>query len=195
VLVSGCAMEGRRLRPFEAVVAVAATCNLGLEHLVERARANDSIGDRASDLLGREGAEKLFRVGWWLLYNEVALATCGALSRAFAVRASATPDVALRHALERSARLFEEKRAQGKPALARNRLSDLPMGAATHAVIEGLLCECPLLMGALVERGANRYELDRERQFIASKADLDRVRAFLRTLEALGGSDGPETGG
>jgi hypothetical protein len=65
----------------------------------------------------------------------------------------------------------------------RSRLSDLPVDDATRVVLEGLLSECPTLVGPLVEDGANRHQLDRERQLVASEADLERVNAFLDAFE------------
>jgi Family of unknown function (DUF6178) len=183
VLVSGCHLDDRSFRPCEAVVAVAAVCNLGLEELAKSVPETGTLAEHASERLGREGADKVFRVGFWLLHHEVALATCDAIARVFAACARRTNDVELRRAYERSAKFVREKRSQGKPTLARNRLSDLPVDEAVRAVIEGLLSECPTLGGPLVKDGSNPYQLDPKRQLVASRADLERVRAFLNALE------------
>jgi len=72
VLVSGGTVDGRSFRLFEAVVTVAEVCNLGLEELTKvgkigkHSRTSDARGERALELL-REGADKVFRVGFWLL--------------------------------------------------------------------------------------------------------------------------------
>jgi hypothetical protein len=74
VLVSGGDAGGRSFRPLEAAVAVADVCNVGLEHLLEGARAREkekaTTAERALEWLSREGAEKAFRVGWWLLHHD-----------------------------------------------------------------------------------------------------------------------------
>jgi hypothetical protein len=189
VLVSGCAVDGRAFRPFEAMVAVTATCNLGLEHLVKGPRARDArekrtLAERALDWLIREGGDKIFRVGGWLLHHEVGLATCDALAGMFTALARSTADAGLRRSYERAAQFVDEKKAQGKPTFARDALLDLPVDEPTRAVLEGLLSECPLLVGPLARDGARGYPLDRERQFVATRADLKRVRAFLAALEA-----------
>jgi hypothetical protein len=182
VLVAGCEVDGRSFRPFEAIVAVAATCNLGLELLTEQARGKGEIAKRAVSVLARDGADKTFRIGWRTLHREIGLATCDALARAFTSRARKATDTELRRTFERGAKFVQEKRAQEKPTLARNRLVDLPVDEETRAALEGLLGECPVLVGPLTKEKANRYQLDRERQFVADKTDLDRVRAFLEGL-------------
>jgi len=96
-------------------------------------------------------------------------------SRAFTARAHmATGE--LRRAHESSAKFVAEKRAQGKPALARNRLADLAMDEVARAVVEGLLGDCPLLVGPLVRRGADRYQL-------WSRSEV-RFTRFTRTRRA-----------
>jgi hypothetical protein len=62
VLAAGCTIEGRRLRPVEAVRAAIAACNLGLE-LVLGARKRGDLG-AAVDALRKHPADGLFRVAW-----------------------------------------------------------------------------------------------------------------------------------
>jgi hypothetical protein len=62
VLAAGCSIDGRRLRPVEAVRAAIAACNLGLE-LVLGARKSHDL-DAAVDALRRHPADGLFRVAW-----------------------------------------------------------------------------------------------------------------------------------
>jgi hypothetical protein len=181
VLVAGCSVDGRRFRPFEAVVAVAAVCNLGLERLVDSRRDHAKLSERSVTVLAREGADKAFRVGWWTLYHEVSLAACAALASAFSRRARQTRDGDRRRRNEAWASFVERALAQGRPELARQRLSDLDVDEATRAALDGLLAECPLLIGPL--RGkSNSFSLDRERHFVGSKADVKRVSAFLDAL-------------
>ena len=68
VLIAGCALEGRRFRPFEAAAAAVATCNLGLERLLHEAAPG---GMDAAELAARTGAVALFRTGWRVLHDQV----------------------------------------------------------------------------------------------------------------------------
>lgn len=61
VLLSSCNAREQSLRSVEAVEAAVTVCNVGLEHLTA-----DAPG-RAAEVLGREGADKLFRIGWHLI--------------------------------------------------------------------------------------------------------------------------------
>jgi hypothetical protein len=60
VLTAGATIEGRRYRPLEAAEAAVALCDRGLEHLCGGHVA------RACERLSRDGADKLFRIGWRL---------------------------------------------------------------------------------------------------------------------------------
>ena len=196
VIVAGCSLDGRAFRPFEAVVAVAAVCNLGLERLAPGTGGNAKLAERAVTVLAREGADKAFRAGWWTLHHEVSLPTCAALARAFARSARQTRDRELRHRYERSARFVDDTLAQGRPTLARQRLSDLDVDDARRAALDGLLGECPVLVGALGGANSSLYSIDRDsaharakrgsgltrRHFVGSNADLISVRAFLDAL-------------
>lgn len=182
VLVAGCAVDGRTFRPYEAIVAVAATCNLGVEELVQETQAPGTRIERAVTLLVNLGAEKVFQSGWWLLHHRVAIAACESLSKAFAAYARREKDPELRRAYEQSAKFTREKAAQGKPTFARNRLADLPVDEPTQRVLEGLLADCPILVGDLTRPKSRRYPLDSEREFVGSKGDLTRIQAFLDAI-------------
>ncbi|MDD5308179.1 MAG: DUF6178 family protein, partial [Deltaproteobacteria bacterium] len=137
VLVAGGAIDGRRVRPFEAVVGVAAACNLGLEELVrsaDRARGG-TLAARGADVLAREGADRLFRVGFGLACQEAAKA-------------------------------------------ARRTVKLGPLDADQERALAGLVSDIPYLAGALWHPDARGFELDRERQFVATRAAVDRIRAF-----------------
>jgi hypothetical protein len=86
VLVAGGTLEGRSYRVFEAVVAVAEICNAGLEALAKTGKGSRSRGarvERACALLG-EGADKVFRVGFWLSQQSPGDVTRSPRSRAAA---------------------------------------------------------------------------------------------------------------
>jgi hypothetical protein len=69
VLLAGCSLEGRALRPVEAARAVTATCNLALEQELTRASSAPSA------LVEQHHADGLFRMGWRLLQQALGLPT------------------------------------------------------------------------------------------------------------------------
>ena len=96
VLVSGGTLNGRSYRVFEAVVAVAEICDLGLEELGKLgkpgkpgkgSRSRAARVERACELLS-EGAEKVFRVGFWLSHQSAA-GDVGGVTRSLRSRARA----------------------------------------------------------------------------------------------------------
>jgi len=183
VLVAACEIDGRSFRPFEAVVAVAAVCNLGLEHLVKAEAGAEAGGleEHAHALLEREGADKIFRVGWRILHCQIAMATCEAVARAFTARAHRAKNANARVTMERGAKFVRLKFETEKPWLARSRLVDLDVDPETLTALDALLGECPYLVGP-VAAGAGGYQLDRVRQFVSNEAQIRRVSAFLEKL-------------
>jgi len=72
VLVSGYAYAGRRLRPVEASEAAVAICNLGLAHAC-RALRRPAGDERATAVLLRVPADRLFRIAWRDVHDQPAL--------------------------------------------------------------------------------------------------------------------------
>ncbi len=182
VLLAGCSFAGRSFRPFEAVEAVVATCNLGLEHLLEAAPDEESDGapsQRAAATLAREGADKLFRAGWHLLHTGVSLVAAGALSRALARRLRETVDRDDAARLTSVARRVSSAVAEGKPWLARRTLDVLGdiFDASTITTLEALLDECPSIPE---ETGPQR------RAFVATEEQLLRAQRLLGNLSCTG---------
>jgi Family of unknown function (DUF6178) len=185
VLAAGCALGGRSFRPFEAALAAAATCNLGLERLTrEEEDAAPLSAAVAADLLLRHGADKAFRIGFWLLHHDVVVATCRALERAFQREAAATVDDNLRPRLDRAAAAVHSSAASAAPWQARRHLDDIGiiLDAPARQALRSLLAECPVLSGPLSGSAGARHRLDSEHQLIATADDLRRVRDFLARL-------------
>jgi hypothetical protein len=63
VLIAGCAVDGRAMRPLEAAEVTVAVCNAGLQHVLAAAP------ERAVSWLRKEGAVKPFRIGWSTLLH------------------------------------------------------------------------------------------------------------------------------
>lgn len=183
VLAAGCALGGGGFRPFEAALAAAATCNLGLERLTREADAPLSAV-HAADMLAHHGADKAFRVGFWILHREVVVAACHALARALRRRADTAADGELRRRLDRAASALGAAAAGEKPWQTRRQLQELePMfDAPTQRALLSLLSEYPVFSGRLSQGSSARHRLDGERQLIAAAEDLHRLRAFLDGL-------------
>lgn len=174
VLTAGCSIEGRAMRPAEAARAAVAVCDLGLDHLVER-EAKTVDGALA------EGADKLFRVGWRLLAQEVAGPAARKLE-AILVQARGK-DRAADPALARAIAALHSALAAGKPWTARNTLGGLrEIGepAAVTALLS-LIDEYPHLGGALAGTASAREPgASGELEFISTGKRLQSVKEFLR---------------
>jgi hypothetical protein len=183
VLASGCSLGGRAFRPFEAAIAAAATCNLGLERLSMDDDASAVSPGQAGDALARHGADKAFRIGVWILHHDVVVAACHALERAVR-RSLQAAEGDIRRRLERVATALHAAAASGKPWQARGHLERLEplFDERTRASLLPLLAEYPVLSGDLLEGAALRDRLDRRRQVITTGEDVRRVQAFLDRL-------------
>jgi len=174
VLAAGCSIEGRAMRPAEAARAAVAVCDLGLDHLVE-GEAKTVDGALA------EGADKLFRVGWRLLAQEVAGPAARKLE-AILVQARGK-DGAVDQALARAVAALHSALAAGKPWTARNKLAvlrELGEPAAATALLS-LIDECPHLGRVLTgTASARKPGAAGELEFISTGEQLRSVKAFLR---------------
>jgi hypothetical protein len=171
VLLAGCSVEGRRFRAVEAAEAVVATCNLGLDHVLQtepKQRRRMELTERAVGVLATEGAVKLFRIGWRLLHElsmQLARATLAALRRSELSQAKrlVVATTALTSAV-----------AAGKPWLARGKLDVLTeiIDAGAVETVRAALDEHP--WAPAEETG----ERPRSR-FVASLAELQALRAAV----------------
>jgi len=165
-LQAGASLEGRALRPAEAARVAAAACNLGLEHLVHTERETTTTA-----LAG--GADRLFRMAWRLLFQEVVLPAARELETmlAGATAARRGPD----QTLARAAAVLHAAIAAGKPWSAWRRLRDVADGGRMVALL-ALGDECPHLDGELrPPPGAAGREL----VLIGTQRQLAVVPAFL----------------
>jgi len=178
VLAAGCSLEGRSVRPLEAAHATVATCNLGMEYLLQQEPPATAI-----DLLSHNAVDKLFRIGWHLLTQQVVLPTARAFAQRLAREAKQAADRERGRALEQVVQAFHAAIAAGKPwtVLAKLSALDGDLDAATLAAVAGLIDECPALRGALAlpaAAGATTQDL----QCIATDEHLRAVHAFVVKL-------------
>jgi hypothetical protein len=174
VLAAGCSLEERSLRPAEAARAAVAVCNLGIEHLV-----HEEAGTADAALAG--GADKLFRVGWRILWQEVsgpAARKLAALLGQAGADQRAPPDT-----LERGARALRSAVAAGKPWTARGRLGVVRELGEPGPALLALIDECPHLDGTLAERtGEEGPRAPGAIAFISTAKQLGSVKKFLQQL-------------
>lgn len=177
VLVSGSSIEGRAFRPYEAIVAAASICNLGMERLVGAAADKSSLSG-AARMLEERGADGVFRLGLWILHHEVARATLAALAIAIDRATVGRPQLGRLSAAADAAQKAE------KPWRFSRELFDLHelFDDATLGALESLLGECPILTGRLAHPGGGPYGIDGARRFIATYADVRAVQRFIRRL-------------
>jgi hypothetical protein len=175
VLAAGCSIEDRALRPLEAAYAAVATCNLGMEHLLQ----NEPGKVSPASLLWRTSADKLFRIGWRLLSQDVVLAAARAFENAL-IR-EACPSRERAKDLDQGTRALRAAIAAGKPWTARGKLTTLEgeIEAATLTTLLALIDECPSLQGKLSPQDA---AADQEARFISTCEQLRSVQKVLAEL-------------
>lgn len=64
VLVAGCSIDGRRVRPIEAIRAAIIACDAGLETVLSGASTGSQRSAAAAKALAEHPADGLFRLGW-----------------------------------------------------------------------------------------------------------------------------------
>ena len=153
------------MRPVEAARAAVATCNLGLARACAGTRESPSLA------LKKTSADKLFRIGWNILFHAV-------VSPAAATAAKLLAREMPKSHLQRAATALRSALAAGKPWLALRDLEVLEerVGQPTFAALAALLDECPSLAGKLLSSAQEQI------QFIATDAQIETARAFLTSL-------------
>ncbi len=174
-LVAGCSVQGRAFTRREAMDAVAATCNLGLEHWPSQWPASST-----------QTLVSVFQVGWSALHREVSMAAADALLKALSEIQVSDRDLQLGlHVLRRDLR---KQREAGTPWHARDRFEVLAsFDLAVWAALLALFDECPVMLANVHSAGGQRpYTVKpSEFQFIASRAQLVSVKTFLQSLADL----------
>jgi hypothetical protein len=170
-LVGGCSVQGRPVTRHEAVDAVAATCNLGLEYWPKQWLEPT-----------QHGLVTVFQVGWSVLHRDVSMAAATSLLAALdQVR---TSDRDLQLGLHALARELHKQRRAGTPWRARSRLDvlatlDLPAWAALTALFD----ECPVMLANVSGQGRSLHAVNpSEFQFIAGAGHVAAVHRFLLSI-------------
>ncbi|MCU0694095.1 MAG: hypothetical protein MUF54_22110, partial [Polyangiaceae bacterium] len=188
VLVSGCSMRGRKMRPVEAIRAVMATCNLGLALSMPRGgKVGTSASlEKARTLLTTVPADGLFRLAWHRIHGDVVDQAANAaevlLDRAMSQAPAEDKDV-----FARDLSAIRTHRSAGTPWEAMSAL-DCLAGAVEPAAIDslaGLMDQCPTLPdeapAASSKNGTARGE--QPLRFISTLEELAAATRFLSWLE------------
>jgi hypothetical protein len=176
VVTAGCGLARRSMRPVEAARACVATCNLGLDRLLQGKQRSAS----ALTAVTNTAADKLFRMGWNVLFHEVVL-TAAVTAQSLLAQAIRVPDDGWgKRDLERVLADLRSAMDAGKPWIAVRSLSVLEgrLGPTAFTALAALLDQCPTLAGQLAT-AANE-----ESEFIATNHQLGTVAAFLAQLRA-----------
>lgn len=176
-LVAGCGLQSRAFSPREALDAVVATCSLGLLGQAVAPSADYLVGH---DLIG------IFEDGWATLHREVSLFVAERLSAILrGVSGGHSDTLEGLYALRRS---LETHLAAGTPWHALEALDVLSvLDTPAWCGLLGLLSEFPVIpavVSAVVERRTGRIDA-KAFAFIATRADIATVRAFLARLPEL----------
>jgi hypothetical protein len=174
-LVGACSVQGRSFTRRDAVDAVAATCNLGLEYWPPQwppATQHDLV--------------TVFQTGWSILHDEVSMAAAAQLQAVLdQVRVS---DRHLQLELQMLRRDLEKSCRSRMPWRVRDGLDalatfDLPAWAAMTALFD----QCPVMLANVYASGDRRLHTvnPSEWRFIANARDIDAVRSFLGSLADL----------
>jgi hypothetical protein len=171
VLAAGCSIAERAFRPAEAARAAVAVCNLGLEHLVEH-KAGTVDAALAS------GADRLFRVGWRLLWQEAIMPAARRIEGLLVEARGQEPGRA--ETLGRAASALRSAVAAGQPWTARGRLGVVRELGEPWPALLALIDECPHLDGVLAEStGGRGPRTSGDIAFVSTSKQLRRVSRLL----------------
>jgi hypothetical protein len=172
VLAAGCSLKRRAMRPVEAARAVMAACGRGLDRLMTDTRHSEE------EVIKRTTADKLFRIGWHLLFHQVVLPAANTALSLFGQARGSSGDSSAKRALDRAAAALRSATSEGKPWVALRSLDllDEHLDPQSLVALSALLDECPTLAGKLASGRRGAIEM------IATSDQLRTTRAFLEAL-------------
>lgn len=181
VILSGCSISGRAIRPYEAVLATASTCNLGLERLAAEGGVEADIVS-FSEILMQDGADGAFRLGASVLHHEVARKTVQAvLDR---LRETESSIQAERELISQAIKAGDASLNENKPWKFGKSLWDLHelFDWSQIETLNALIGEIPLMTGGVAGQDSGPYRVDDRLIFISQEADLNRIAAYLSSI-------------
>lgn len=186
ILISGCGYHSRSLRQSEAAEIVLATGNLGLEYLMS-VRPPAPQGPLPGPALAEHDMVKLFKIGWNILYREVALKVGASLTAALHLwlQAPAAPPARTARTAKAVAGLCKQVEldlTKDTPWNSRKKLTVLEcvFDQDTIHALQALLDECPCLPSLLANRPGD--DANRDDEFISRREQIERIHAFAANL-------------
>jgi hypothetical protein len=196
-LIAGCSVQSRPFTAQEASDAVAATCNLGLEHWPTRGPDAETRGAASTTHLGATVPEAFlvdhdlvmaFEVGWAVLHEDVSMFVAEHLI--VTLTDLRCVDTEIQDGLDALRRELVKERDAGTPWRARDALEVLAMlDMPSWVSLLGVLDECPMLPEALtaILEGHTGAVSATAFEFISTTGQIGKVRAFMaRLLDDLG---------
>jgi hypothetical protein len=186
-LAAGCPIVGRTLTNQEASEAVLATCNLGLEHRLERPQTSSSS---AAAMHGADSADRdlvsVFEAGWAVLHRQVSMFVAEQLIATLA--ATHSHDTAIQEDLQALKRELEREWRNGTPWKAGHALEVIAiLDQPIWVSLIGVFSECPVIPAALsatVERRTGAISASAF-EFISTSSQIRQVQAFMLGLGEL----------
>jgi hypothetical protein len=177
VLLAGCSIEQRSLRPLEAVRVAIATCNLGLCMAISGPPSvrQEDVATEALAVLRQRTADELFRCGWQRIHQDVVDVAAKVALRLFELAASKRSESVVRKACE-----------EGAPWRGLSVLDDLLRSVDGRDVdtLRGLMDQCPRL--AVPRENVPSSDGENRRlsapRYLSTPAVLDESRRFLDYL-------------
>ena len=198
-LIAGCSVQSRPFTAQEASDAVAAICNLGLEHWPTRGPDAETRGAASTADLGATVPEAFlvdhdlvmaFEVGWAVLHEDVSMFVAEHLI--VTLTDLRCVDTEIQDGLDVLRRELVKERDAGTPWRARDALEVLAMlDMPSWISLLGVLDECPMLPDALtaILEGHTGAVSATAFEFISTTGQIGQVRAFMaRLLETLSGA-------
>ena len=189
--MAGCTVQTRPFTIQEASDAVAAICNLGLEHWPARwpdapardAAAADLPGTPPEDFLAGHDLMTAFEVGWAVLHVDVSLYVAERLI--VTLTDLRCVDASIQSGLNALRRELVKQRDAGTPWRAHDALEVLAMlDMPAWVSLLGVLDECPVLPAVLTATLQGRVGAISATafQFFSTIGQIGEVRAFMAKL-------------
>ncbi len=179
VLISGCSDAGKIFNPVKAAAASLATCNLGLEFLQQAHKMNSSS---VIEVLKTQNLIKVFRMGWFILFQNVSLFVAHHLIRYLSndLIEIAPRDAWNQRQIKKLCRTLKTHVSHGKPWEIREKIDilEIMMDPPVIDTLKHLLDECPTFSD-------NRTPIQQTQKlhlkpaFIFSQAQVKKIYAFL----------------
>jgi hypothetical protein len=178
-LMAGRPIMGRVFRPYEAIVATAAVCNLGLERVVLRDGKRLSLPAAISGL-ERHGVDGILRIGLSILHHEITAFTLEKISLAIERYNTDQEDPRLEKLIFGA----NEALRVNKPWQFGRKIHELHgiIDSSNIDVMKNLIEEFPLMTQGLAQNIDSPFRIDDAHHLISTGRDVGKVRKYVDDL-------------